>query len=34
VYVRVRIGILFSRTVLIQVQFVETDDEGKSLVLK
>jgi hypothetical protein len=33
-YVRVRIGILFSRTVLIPVQFVETDDEGKSLVLK
>ena len=34
IYVRVRIGILFSRTVLIPVQFVETDDEGKSLVLK
>jgi PRC-barrel domain len=34
VYVRVRIGIFSSRTVLIPVQFVESDDEGKSLVLK
>ena len=34
VYVRVNIGFLFSRTVLIQVQFVETDQERKTLVLK
>jgi hypothetical protein len=33
-YVRVRIGILFPRTVLLPVQFVETDDEGKTLDLK
>ena len=33
-YVRVRIGVLFPRTVLLPVQFVETDDEGKTLVLK
>ena len=26
-YIRVRIGLLFTRTVLIPVQFVETDDE-------
>jgi hypothetical protein len=34
VYIRVRVGLLFTRTVLIPVQFVETDDEGKTLVLK
>ena len=34
VYVRARIGLLFTRTVLIPVQFGETDDEGKTLVLK
>ena len=34
VYVRVRLGVFWTRTVLIPVQFVETDDEGKSLVLK
>jgi hypothetical protein len=34
VYVRVRIGLLFTRTVLIPVQFVEMDDEGKTLILK
>jgi len=34
VYVRVNIGFLFSRTVLIPVQFVETDEERKTLVLK
>ena len=34
VYVRVNIGFLFSRTVLILVQFVETDEERKTLVLK
>jgi hypothetical protein len=28
-YVRVNIGFLFSRTVLIPVQFVETDEERK-----
>ena len=33
-YVRVRIGLLFSRTVLIPVQFVETDEKKKTLVLK
>ena len=33
-YIRVRIGILFTSTVLIPVQFVETDDENKALVLK
>ena len=33
-YVRVRIGFFGTRTVLIPVQFVETDDEGKTLVLK
>jgi len=33
-YVRVRIGLLFTRAVLIPVQFVETDDESKALVLK
>jgi len=34
VYVRVRIGRLFTRTVLIPVQFVESDDESETLVLK
>jgi hypothetical protein len=34
VYVRVRIGLLWTRTVLIPVQFVETDDKGLALVLK
>ena len=29
VYIRVRIGLLMTRTVLIPVQFVETDDERK-----
>ena len=33
-YIRVRIGFLFTSTVLIPVQFVETDDENKALVLK
>jgi PRC-barrel domain len=34
VYLRVNIGILISRTVLIPVQFVETGEERKPLVLK
>jgi PRC-barrel domain len=34
VYVRVRIGRFFSKTVLIPVQFVQTDEEGKAIVLK
>jgi hypothetical protein len=34
VYVRVHIGFLFSRTVLIPVQFIKTDEERKTLVLK
>ena len=34
VYVRVRIGLLFTRTVLIPVQLVETYDEIETLVLK
>jgi hypothetical protein len=34
VCVRVNIGFLFSRTVLIPVQFVETDEERRTLVLK
>jgi hypothetical protein len=34
VYVRVHIGRLLTRTVLIRVQFVETDEERKTLVLK
>jgi len=34
VYIRVRIDLLWTRTVLIPVQFVQTDDEGKTLVLK
>ena len=33
-YIRVRIGFPFTSTVLIPVQFVETDDENKALVLK
>ena len=33
-YIRIRIGFLFTSTVLIPVQFVETDDENKALVLK
>jgi len=33
-YIRVRIGFLFTSTVLIPVQFVETDDEDKTLILK
>ena len=33
-YIRVRIGFLFTSTVLTPVQFVETDDENKALVLK
>jgi len=34
VYVRVRIGRLLTGTVLIPVQFVEKDEERKTLVLK
>jgi hypothetical protein len=34
VYIRVRIGFLFTSTVLLPVHFVETDDEDKTLVLK
>ena len=30
VYIRVRIGFLFTSTVLIPVQFVETDDERQN----
>lgn len=30
-YIRVRLGFLFTSTVLIPVQFVETDDEDKTL---
>ena len=33
-YIRVHIGLLFSRTVLIPVQFVETYDEIETLVVK
>jgi hypothetical protein len=33
-YVRVRIGLLDRRTVLIPVQFAEVDDERQILVLK
>jgi hypothetical protein len=33
-YIRVRLGFLFTSTVLIPVQFVETDDEDKTLILK
>ena len=34
VYIRVRIGRLFTKSVLIPVQFVESDVERKTLVLK
>jgi hypothetical protein len=34
VYIRVRIGPSGTKTVLIPVQFVETDEERKILVLK
>ena len=34
VYIRVRIGLFGARSVLIPVQFVETDEESKALVLK
>ena len=34
VYIRMRIGRLFTKTVLIPVQFVEPDEERKTLVLK
>jgi hypothetical protein len=34
VYIRVRIGLFGLRAVLIPVQFVETDEKRKSLVLK
>jgi hypothetical protein len=34
VYIRVRIGFFGTRCVLIPVQFVETDEERKTLVLK
>jgi hypothetical protein len=34
VYVRVNTGFIFSRTVLIPVQFVERDEERKTLVPK
>jgi hypothetical protein len=34
VYIRVRIGFFGMRAVLIPVQFVETDEKRKSLVLK
>jgi hypothetical protein len=33
-YIRVRIGLLFSRTVLIPVQFLETDEKSKTLIMK
>jgi hypothetical protein len=33
-YVRVRIGFFEGRSVLIPVQFVETDQERRSLILK
>ena len=33
-YIRVRIGLFGARPVLIPVQFVETDDENKALILK
>jgi hypothetical protein len=33
VYIRVRIGLFGTRSVLIPVQFVETDEERKTLVL-
>jgi hypothetical protein len=34
VYIRVRIGFFGTRCVLISVQFVDTDEERKTLVLK
>ena len=34
VYIRVRIGFFGMRAVLIPVQFVETDEQRKTLVLK
>jgi PRC-barrel domain len=34
VYIRVRIGYFGMKTVLIPVQFVETDEKRKTLVLK
>ena len=34
VYIRVRIGLLWMRRALIPVQFVQTDEEKKILVLK
>jgi hypothetical protein len=33
-YVRIRIGLFWGRSVLIPVQFVETDEERKTLILK
>ena len=33
-YIRVRVGIFGTKSVLIPVQFVETDEERKTLVLK
>jgi len=33
-YVRIRIGFFLGRSVLIPVQFVETDEESKTLILK
>jgi hypothetical protein len=34
VYIRVRIGFFGMRAVLIPVQFVETDEKSRTLVLK
>jgi hypothetical protein len=34
VYIRVRIGFFRMKTVLIPVQFVETDEKRKTLVIK
>jgi hypothetical protein len=33
-YIRVRIGFFGTKSVLIPVRFVETDEDGKVLVLK
>ena len=33
-YVRIRIGLFWGRSVLIPVQFVEADEERKTLILK
>jgi hypothetical protein len=33
-YIRIRLGFFGMKSVLIPVQFVETDDENKALVLK